>query len=110
MRWLCAVLAAIAFALTGCSNSDPGKPPQSQQAREDQFWVAYEQRLGMVGRDYYNPVKAKSASIEYGYFLCRKLAEGTDPAVLTSRGTAFTREEKQVQLDTAIEFLCPEQR
>lgn len=89
-----------ALALTGCS--DPGP-------REDEFWVAYEQRLGMVGRDYADPVEAKAGSIRYGYFLCRKLAEGMDPSVLVVDGPVYSWKQVRVQLDTAVEFLCPQQ-
>lgn len=90
-----------ALVLAGCSNADPGP-------REDEFWVAYEQRLGLFGTDYADPAEAKAGSIRFGYFLCRKLSEGTDPAVLVVDGAVFTREQVRVQLDTAVEFLCPE--
>jgi hypothetical protein len=61
--------------------------------RDDAFWVAYEQRTGMVGRDYADDM----------------LAQGTDPRFLTSHSSIYTEQQLQVQLETATEFLCPDQ-
>lgn len=82
-----------------------------RQQREDQFWSTFEKRLGLVGTDYADPAKAKSASINYGYWICGELAEGTDRSVLLAQGSGgdYTREEFEVQMGTAVEFLCPEQ-
>ena len=85
----------------------PRSSPVASRREVLRLAVEYEQRLGTVGRDYYDPVKAKPASIEYGYFLCGKLAEGTDPAVLTSRGTVFIREEKQVSSTRLLSSCVP---
>lgn len=84
---------------------------QQQQQREDRFWEVYEQRLGLIGAEYADPAEAKAGSIECGYFLCSKLADGTDPAVLVSQGnqSIYTREETRVQMEIAVEFLCPDQ-
>lgn len=104
------LLVLAAGLLAGCS-SEPEPPPLTQRQREDQFWTAYEQRLGLVGTDYADPAAAKSQSIEYGHFLCDKLAQGTSRDVLISQGSGrtYTREEMTAQVDTAVEFLCPEQ-
>jgi hypothetical protein len=104
--------AALAVGLTACGSSTAADTPQlTQQQREDQFWTNYERRLGMVGRDYADPVEAKAASIRFGYFLCGELAKGTDRDVLISRGSGgvATREEFTTKLETAEEFLCPGQ-
>lgn len=98
------------FALTSGGSDEPA--PLTQAQREDQFWTAYEQRLGLAGTDYADPALAKSRSIEYGHFLCDKLASGTDRDVLISQGSGrtYTREEMAAQVDTSVEFLCPDQR
>lgn len=105
-------VAALAFAalalLAGCGSESP---TLTQAQREDQFWTAYERRTGLVGTDYADPVRAKAGSISYGHFLCGELTKGVDRSVLVSQGSrgSYSREEFTVQLDTAIEFLCPEQ-
>lgn len=103
-----AVLALAVLALAGCSG-EPEPPPLSQAEREDLFWTAYEQRLGMVGKDYADPAAAKRGSIEYGYVLCDELAKGIDRDVLTQGTATYTKAEVTVQVDTAVEYLCPEQ-
>lgn len=105
------LIPAIALVLLAGCGSEPEQPQLTQQQREDQFWTAYEQRLGMVGTDYADPAEAKSASIRFGRFLCGELEKGTDRNVLISKGSGgvSTREEFTVKLDTSVEFLCPEQ-
>ena len=101
------ILAAALLAPACAADTAPYVPrPQ----REAQFWENYERRLGLVGTDYANPAEAKAGSVRYGYFLCGELAKGTDRDVLISQGSGrtYTREEMTVQVDTAVEFLCPE--
>lgn len=99
-----AVLALLVLA--GCGAE---APTLTKAEREDQFWTAYEQRLGMVGRDYADPAAARRGSIEYGYVLCDELAKGIDRDILTQGSAAYTEAEVTAQVDTAVEFLCPEQ-
>lgn len=111
MKLLAALLTAAVLATAPAVAACTSTPAPTQAQREDQFWTAYEKRMGLVGTDYADPAKAKSGSIEYGYFICGELAKGTDRNVLLSQGSqgTYTREEFQTQMDTAIEFLCPEQ-
>lgn len=104
------LIPAIALALLAGCGSEP-EPQLTQAQREDQFWTAYEQRLGMVGTDYADPALARSASIDFGHFLCGELEKGTDRNVLISKGSGgvSTREEFTVKVDTSVEFLCPGQ-
>lgn len=112
-------VAIAALTLASCaSGADPTlaapttTPFSSTDAidRQDRFWTAYEKRLGLVGTDYADPAEAKSGSIRYGYFLCGELTKGVDRNVLISQGSRgqYSREEFEAQLDTAVEFLCPE--
>lgn len=103
-----ALVVLALLVLAGCSN-EPEAPVLTQSEREDQFWTTYQQRLGMTGTDYADPAEAKSGSIDYGYFLCGELDNGIDRGVLTQGTSTFTEAEITVQVDTAVEFLCPEQ-
>lgn len=103
-------VAGLTALTSGCGSGEPEAAPLAPAERESQFWTAYEQRLGMVGRDYADPAKARAVSIEFGHFLCGELAKGMDGNVLIAQGSrSSSREEMQVKVDTAVEFLCPEQ-
>jgi hypothetical protein len=68
-------------------------------------------RTGLVGRGYADPARAKSGAIEYGKWICDKLAAGIDRNVFISRGVApgsYTHAEFVVEVDTATDFLCPD--
>ena len=103
-----AALAAITLALltAGCA-AEP-----SRLERDDQFWTAYEQRLGLVGTDYANgPAAAKTAAVQFGWTICDQLAKRIDQRVLRSRLAVNGRvpvEMADVQVETTTEFLCPE--
>lgn len=109
----------LAFALTaallvsaGCAAEPPPAPAPvlTKQQRETLFWINYEKRLGLVGKNY-DPDRAKAGAIEYGQFLCGQLSTGTRRDVLISQGTSpdtYTREEATAQVETAVEFLCPQ--
>jgi hypothetical protein len=100
---------ATALLLPACGSDTAETPQLTQQQREDQFWTAYEQRMGLVGTDYASPTNAKYGAIRYGQFLCGELANGTDRDVLIAKGSKgnYSKEEMTVQVDTSVEFLCP---
>lgn len=53
----------------------------------------------------------RRASIELGHIVCEELAAGMDRSVAVGRlvGSNASEAEARVKVDTAIEFLCPEQ-
>lgn len=105
-EFLVAATVSASFLLTGCTAE-----VATQTQREDMFWTEYEKRMGLVGTDYADPVEARNGSIEYGYFLCSRLEQGMDRDVLIVRaaGSTSTTEEVETAVNTAVEFLCPEQ-
>lgn len=108
MRCVLTVLGLLLLA--ACGTAEPAQPQLTPAQMDDQFWTAYEQRLGMVGKDYADPAAAKRGSIRYGHIICEELDKGADRGVvqskLTNRDT--TADEARVQVDTAAEFLCPQ--
>jgi Protein of unknown function (DUF732) len=113
-RTVPAVLLALAVTgLTACSAQPPGHSAASSQVeREDQFWSALQTRTRLVSRGYVDPAAAKAGAIEYGKWICGKLATGTDKNLFIPHGVApdnATREQFTVQVNTATEFLCPDQ-
>lgn len=110
MRCTHLALPLLLLALTACAATPPPAAPELTQAqREAQFWTAYEQRLGMVGKDYADPIAAKAQSVKFGYVICDELDRGADRGVVTAKlARNATADEARVQVDTAAEFLCPQ--
>lgn len=117
-NWLAAIILATGLTLTGCGGEEQVHGASvrdvselSTVQRENLFWTEYEKRMGLVGTQYADPARAKQGSIEYGRALCDRLESGMDREVLVTRSaTANTSEDEvRVAIDTATEFLCPEQ-
>lgn len=113
-RTLPAVLLTLAVtALIACSSQPAGLSAASSQAgRDDQFWSALQTRSGRVIHGYEDPAAAKAGAIEYGKWICGKLTTGIDKKAFISHGAVpdnSTREQFAIQVNTATEFLCPDQ-
>ncbi len=112
MRRTAATLLLV-FAVAGCSSPVSGAPAPAkltQAQQDDAFWSTYQQRLGMVGRDYANATEARTAAIGFARTVCAEFDKGIDRDVAISQitGRYATAAEAKVQIDTAIEFYCPQ--
>lgn len=105
-----AAAALLTMVLAGCGTSPEVPRALTAAERDEAFWTAYEKRLGMVGRDYADAEEARAGAIKFAHTVCDEFDKGIDRDVAISQvtGRYATAAEAKVQIDTAIEFYCPQ--